>query len=61
MNGQRQPAYTPRPNRRLTIDGTPVNSKYFTVRSEGAEIAAKTGRVQGKGEQRVGDLWTHQN
>jgi hypothetical protein len=60
MNGQRQPAYTPRPNRRLTIDGMPVNSKYFTVRSAGAEIAAKTERVQVRGEPRVGDLRTHQ-
>jgi hypothetical protein len=60
MNKMHQHAYMARLSRRLTIDGTPVNSEYFTVRSEGTEIGAKTALVQAKGEQRVDGVWAHQ-
>ena len=55
MNRQWQQGYTPGLRRRLNIDGTPVNSKFFQIRSARPETAAKTERVTGKGEQRVSD------
>ena len=52
MNRQQDQACMRRLNRRLTIDGTPVISRYFKLRPEGPGIAARVERVTDKSAHR---------